>query len=317
MEAFRSSAIYILITALCFGTMEVSLQLAGSTFDPIQLTFLRFLIGGILLLPFAVQDLRRRNYHLRKSDILYLFLLGVVCVCISMSLFQIGVMQTNAGLAALVISINPVFTMVFAHFLVHESFTWRKFLVLVISVAGLVCAAGPEQLGGGNHLTGVALVLVASVAFGLYTALGKKRIAMIGGMTQNCLSFLFGCLALLIGMLAFRVPVFQGITLQSVPLLLYLGAVVTGLGYFAFLKAIEKSGAGTASIAFFIKPIIALIAAFLILHEAITIHVVVGAALVLIGFTINMLPQKAKKGANQYGKEHCTNHCGSGNKAEV
>lgn len=281
------------------------MQLGGHSFNTIQLTFLRFLIGGIFLLPLALRDLKRRGYRLSGSDIGYLILLGIICVCISMTLCQIGIMQTNASLAALVVSINPVFTMVFAHFLVNERFTWRKLGILLICVSGLIVAAGPDKLLSGNHIGGLLIVLAGSAAFGLYTALGKKRIAAIGGMAQNCFSFLFGCAGLLIILLLTGTPILAGISFSSLPILLYLGIVVTGLGYFAFLKAVAIGGASTASIAFFIKPVIATLAAFLLLREPITAHMLVGIALVLVGFTINILPQKTEKRSSHYGTENC------------
>ena len=45
----KKAYIYVLITALLFGTMEVSCKIGGSDLDPFQLTFLRFLIGGLVL----------------------------------------------------------------------------------------------------------------------------------------------------------------------------------------------------------------------------------------------------------------------------
>ena len=44
------------MTAFLFGTMEIALKIGGNTFDPLQLTGLRFLIGGLVLLPMT-----RRN----------------------------------------------------------------------------------------------------------------------------------------------------------------------------------------------------------------------------------------------------------------
>ena len=41
----------IVLTAIAFGTMEISLKIAGTAFTPFQLTFLRFLVGGLLLMP--------------------------------------------------------------------------------------------------------------------------------------------------------------------------------------------------------------------------------------------------------------------------
>lgn len=50
---------FVVLTAFLFGTMEVALKLAGSELDPFQLTFLRFFIGGVLLLPFAAAELKK------------------------------------------------------------------------------------------------------------------------------------------------------------------------------------------------------------------------------------------------------------------
>ena len=285
----RKSILYIVLTAFCFGTMEVASKLGGASFDSIQLVFLRFVIGGLILLPFAVHDLKKKNYRLTPSDWLYLLALGAVCVCISMAMFQIGVKRINANLASIIISMNPLFTMIFAKFIVDEPFTKKKALVLVISFAGLVIVVNPATLIGGTiDVTGLLITVGAAVSFGLYTAMGKKRIAKLGGMVENAVSFLLGSAVLLVFMAISGTPVLAGINTETLPVLLYLGICVTGIGYYAFLKAIELSGASNASIAFFIKPVVAPIAAWLVLGEAITWNFVAGVVVILIGSYINM-----------------------------
>ena len=79
------------MTAFLFGTMEVALKLTGSALDPFQLTFLRFLIGGLVLLPFAVGQMKRRQVRLTGHDILILAGVGLIGVTISMSLFQLSI----------------------------------------------------------------------------------------------------------------------------------------------------------------------------------------------------------------------------------
>lgn len=285
----RKSILYIVLTAFCFGTMEVASKLGGASFDSIQLVFLRFVIGGLILLPFAVHDLKKKNYRLTPSDWLYLLALGAVCVCISMAMFQIGVKRINANLASIIISMNPLFTMIFAKFIVDEPFTKKKALVLVISFAGLVIVVNPATLIGGTiDVTGLLITVGAAVSFGLYTAMGKKRIAKLGGMVENAVSFLLGSAVLLVFMAISGTPVLAGINTETLPVLLYLGICVTGIGYYAFLKAIELSGASNASIAFFIKPVVAPIAAWLVLGEAITWNFIAGVVVILIGSYINM-----------------------------
>ncbi|HEY5537387.1 MAG TPA: DMT family transporter [Acetobacterium sp.] len=281
---------YVLLTALLFGSMEVALKIGGVTFDAIQLTFIRFFIGGLILLPFAIRDLKKRQVILTRGDLGYLFVLGFVCICISMLLFQVGVMNINANLAAMIISINPVFTMIFSHFLVNEKFTWKKALVLIISIIGLIIVMNPSKLmSGENNIWFVLVTLVAAISFGFYTAFGKKRIGKLGGLTLNSVSFLMGSGTLLLMLIATGGPIIQGISLETTPLLLYLGVFVTGIGYYFYVKIIEISGPSTASIAFFIKPVIAPVIAFFILREAITLNIVIGLVFILLGCTINLV----------------------------
>ncbi len=296
----KKSIFCVIMTAFCFGTMEAASKLGGLSFNPIQLVFLRFAIGGILLLPFAIEDLKKRKCRLVRSDIVYLFILGIVCIG-SMALMQIGLRSINANIASIIISMNPLFTMIFAKFIVGEAFTGRKALVLLISFIGLIIVIDPRNLiAGGINAQGLLVTLLAAAAFGLYTALGKKRLAKIGGMAQNCLTFLFGDAALLIVMLSAGIPVVEGITLQTLPVMLYLGIVVTAAGYFFFVKAIALSGPSNASIAFFIKPVLAPLVAFFILKEPITINFIIGVVFILTGSYLKMIPEKSEKEATAH-----------------
>ena len=74
----------VVITALLFGTMEVACKIGGSSLDPFQLTFLRFLIGGCVLLPFAITHLKRNKIRINGKDLLSLAgvgFLGVTEAC--------------------------------------------------------------------------------------------------------------------------------------------------------------------------------------------------------------------------------------------
>ena len=53
--------LYIAVTTLLFSSMEVALKLFSGQFNPIQLNFSRFLVGGLVLIPFAVRELKKRG----------------------------------------------------------------------------------------------------------------------------------------------------------------------------------------------------------------------------------------------------------------
>ncbi len=289
----NKSILSIIIAAFCFGTMEIALKIGGGDFTALQMTFLRFLIGGLFLLPFALHDIKKRDVHLTFSDFAYLAVLGIIGVCISMTAFQVGVMQANANTASVIISTNPVFTMIFAYFLVGEPFTARKAVVLLLSVTGLVIVANPLHMAEGNTLRGILFLVAAAVMFALFTALGKRRIAKIGGTAQNSFSFLIASVIELILLLIMDEPIISGISSQNIVTVLYAGIVVTGIGYFCYLRAIELVGPSSASVAFFIKPVIAVLLAALILSEPVTANIVIGVLFILAGFFLNMgIPKK-------------------------
>ena len=50
--------LYILITTLLFSSMEVALKCIAGQLNPIQLNFSRFLVGGLVLVPLAVRELK-------------------------------------------------------------------------------------------------------------------------------------------------------------------------------------------------------------------------------------------------------------------
>lgn len=275
--------IYILISAVLFSTMEVTLKIAGLGLDAFQLTFIRFFMGGLFLLPFALVEIKRKATVLSKSDYGYMLMLGVICICVSMVFFQMGVMGANASTAAVIFCTNPMFTMIFAHFIADEKMTVKKGLAATISIAGLVLIINPLHMNPGNTLMGMLFSLIAAATFGLYSATGKKRIRRLGGLTQTSISFLLGSATLFILLLILKKPIFSGITTENIWVVIYVGIAVTGLGYLYYFLAMEKSNATMASLVFFVKPGIAPIIAVIVLKETITLIMIVGIILIFIG----------------------------------
>lgn len=283
----KKVVLYIIITAVCFATMEVALKLAGNSLDSFQLTFLRFLIGGLILAPVGVMELRQREYHLTFQDLQWLLFVGIVGIPISMCSFQIGVLNCNAATAAPLICTNPLFTMVIAHLITEEKMDRRKWIAFGIGLLAIVFMIRPWDVQPGNTVFGMCVMMFASVTFALYTVMGKRSIGRIGTFAQTSISFILGSLVLLVIMLIAGRPVMAGVAAnwQAVA---YCGIVVTGIGYMFYFMAIRASDATTGSLAFFIKPAIAPIFAILILYESIYWNTVVGIILLILASGITL-----------------------------
>ena len=295
----KKAYFFVVLTAFLFGTMEVACKAAGNQLDPFQLTFLRFAIGGLILLPFAAAELKQNRIKLTAKDILILAGVGALGIPLSMVFFQLGVMNSNAATASVLICINPFFTMVFAHFFTEEKLNRNKFIVLAIGLAGLIFMIKPWNIQEGNTVIGIVYMLLAAVFFGAYTVAGKVSVQKMGIMAQTSISFILGSLILFIIILITGKPVVAGVT-DSFILVLYVGIFVTGLGYYSYFMAIKNSDAATGSLAFFLKPAIAPVMAVIFLKETILWNTYIGIGLILAASYMNIRYQR--KG-NELGTE--------------
>jgi len=302
----KKGYVYILLTTVLFSSMEIALKEVTNQFNPLQITFLRFLIGAIILSPLALKGLRSRGLRLKVGDLAFFAFTGFLCVVVSMILYQMAIEYSPASSVAVLFSCNPIFVVLFAFLLLHEKIYKHTVVSLVISVCGILTIINPAHMGGKS--LGIALTILSAVTFALYGVAGRRRSQCYGSFALTCFSFLFGSLELLLvivlthvsavaafflqaGLPSFaNVPILQGITPHSLPSLIYIGICVTGFGYTFYFLAMEATSAATASVVFFIKPVLAPILALIILHDTVSVNMALGICLMLLGSLISINP---------------------------
>ena len=306
MNRSRSGYIFIVLCAVIFSTMEVMLKTVHGVFAPMQITCLRFLVGGVLLIPFAVRSIRKKNAVLTRKDLGFFACAGFLCVVIAMSLYQMSVTYTRASIVAVIFSCNPIFVTVLAHFLLHEEIHKNHIIALILELTAALIIIDP--IHASLDPTGALLAILSAAMFSFYSVFGKKRTPRFGGIAVTCLSFLFGATELVALLLFGRtaagaslygavglnlfidVPLFENIPLSALPALLYICCINSAAGFVCHMMAMEKTSAQEASLIFFLKPIIAPIFAFLFLKEEIPLNMIVGIVCFLAGSLCAILP---------------------------
>ena len=286
MKVLNRGFLYLLVPMIFFSSFEVVSRTIGGAIQPTQLTFIRFLIGGAILLPFALQDLKKRSIHLSTREVLWLFFLGFLNVGVSMNLSQYAILKTNASISAVLFSSNPLYVAVFSSIILKERLTVKKGIGLLIGLVGVVFAFLHGTASGADFYTGVVLMLCAAVIYGMYTVLAKKITIKIGSLSMTSLSFLFGCITMIPWFFALRITPFSFDFSKVWWQVLYLSILVTGLAQFVFYKALCMVDTSLGSMTFFVKPLLASIMAACFLHEHISLNLIIGIVLVIVGITI-------------------------------
>ena len=306
MNRSRSGYIFIVLCAVIFSTMEVMLKTVHGVFAPMQITCLRFLVGGVLLIPFAMRSIRKKNAVLTRKDLGFFACAGFLCVVIAMSLYQMSVTYTRASIVAVIFSCNPIFVTMLAHFLLHEEIHKNHIIALILELTAALIIIDPVHAS--LDPTGALLAILSAAMFSFYSVFGKKRTPRFGGIAVTCLSFLFGATELvalllfgrtaagasLYGALGLKifidVPLFENIPLSALPALLYICCINSAAGFVCHMMAMEKTSAQEASLIFFLKPIFAPIFALIFLKEEIPLNMIVGIVCFLAGSLCAILP---------------------------
>jgi drug/metabolite transporter (DMT)-like permease len=299
--------IFVIMSTFLFSSMEIVLKIAGGTFNPVQLNFIRFLLGGLLLLPFTMRKLKRQGRHLTGRDFRAFALTGFTCVVVSMTLYQLAIQLSLPATVAIILSANPAFGMLIGLVLLKEKMSRTNTIALLLTLAGLIVIVNPLNL---TNPAGITLGILCSVTFAIYGILTRLSSVKLGfdGMAMTCFSFIAGALELVVFMAITHIPAvsrafsgvkgfsdipfFAGLTASNILLVAYISFLVTGLGFGLYFVVMEEAGVPIASLIFFFKPVLAPILSLLILGDPIHLNTIIGIIIIFIGSIVTLMGER-------------------------
>jgi drug/metabolite transporter (DMT)-like permease len=270
-----------------WGSSYLFIKIGVETMPPLSLVFLRIVVGFAILL--AVVRLTRTPLPRDWRTVAHLAVLGAVNIAIPFWLIGWAEQHIASGLAGILQSTAPFFTLVISSAVVHdERITVGRlggiglgFLgILVLSADNLAELGSP---GGVERLAGELAIVGSSLAYGIGNAYARRNLrttrALVLAVGQ------VGWAVVLVGLLAVLVD--GGITLPTVPeaafSVLWLGAVGTGFAYIVFFRLLTGWGPTRASLVAYLLPIVAVALGVVVLGESIDALFVAGAALIVAG----------------------------------
>lgn len=124
---------FVLITALCFATLEPVSGHIAQNINPSAMTAIRFIIGGIILLPFAFVAIKKHNVQINLKTLFNLFLLSILLIGASMVPLQYAVLEAkkaelSTAVVAIIFCCNSVFTAIFSAVILKEKISVRSWI---------------------------------------------------------------------------------------------------------------------------------------------------------------------------------------------
>ena len=210
MKRSYSGYLYIVLCAVIFSTMEVMLKTVHGVFAPMQITCLRFLIGGLpahSLCPALDEEKRAPPSPAPTSASLRS---RAFCAWRSRWCSTRWRSRTPRRRSSPLSSpATPSFVTVLASLLLHERI--RRNHIIALALELLAVSSSLTRCTPRSIPTGALLAIASALVFSFYSVVGKKRTPRFGGIAVTCFSFLFGSVELLAVLLLGRTAAVGGL----------------------------------------------------------------------------------------------------------
>lgn len=289
------------LAIVLWGISFITIKIALEEVSPVTLIVVRFAIGAMIVgIASGIRGewlSKPGSIKLSWRDLIMLALVGFVGITLQQFLQVGGQALATASVAGLLAATAPAFTILLAAVFLRERQSWRQVFGVGLALIGSLLVITNGQPGG-IHLAdfqtkGSFLVLLSSVVWGLFTIMTRHVAQDKPAMLVTSAIFLFGTL--------FALPFFvfqQGwLELGEVSpggwfAILFTAVLCTGAAYLLNTHALKFIPASRVAVIQMLEPVVVIIAASIILNEALSLPIAMGGVLILAGvFLAQQMPR--------------------------
>ena len=287
MEKKVKGHILALITIFIWGTTFISTKILLKTFTPIEILFYRFFLGFVFLILMYPKRLKLKK---RKEEIYFIFA-GLSGVSLYYLFENTALTYTSASNVGVLVSVAPFFTAILSSiFIKSESLHKNFFIGFIIAISGIIFISFKDANNVSLSPMGDILALLAAMIWAVYSLLSKK-VSELGYNIIQCTRriFFYGLIFMSVMLpffdFTFDLSLFNNFTV--IFNILFLGIGACSICFVTWNTAIKILGTIKTSAYIYIVPVITIITSFIVLKENISLSIIIGTILVLIGLFLS------------------------------
>ena len=274
----RKSLIYFLLVGFLWGIPYLLMKVAVEEIPPSAIVAGRTLIGAAILIPVALYRKTFKGAVLGFKFVAFYALLEMIGPWILISTAQ---KKIDSGLAGLLISTVPIFAAIITSMRGdHTVWQFKRMFGIVVGFIGLIAVVGIESFSGNSHPTSIAMMILAAMGYSYAIIMVTTNLPLVDGIAINGLAMAITSI--------FWAPLAiaqwpSQVTLKPALSLIALGVLCTALAFLVFFKLLVEIGPARGSLVTYLNTSVAVVLGVIVLNEPITIGLIIGLPLVLIG----------------------------------
>lgn len=274
-----SDIVDMAVLAALWGASFMLMRFAAPAFGPVPLAALRVIGASLVLVPLLLMrgQVGELRQHWRA-----LLVVGVTNSTLPFLCFSYAALSITAGMSAIFNAATPLFGAVIAWLWLRDGLTAQRVAGLAIGFSGVVWMAWDQaSFKPGGTGWAVVVCLAAPLLYGLSANYTKRFLTGVPSLTVAAGSLLAGALLLSVPAVVWWPTVAPSAADWGAAV--FLALACTALAYVLFFRLIANVGPARTITVTFLIPALALLFGWLFLGEPMTLQMISGCAVILIG----------------------------------
>lgn len=281
----RSKALFaVALVSILWGTTWIASKVGVKYIPALQLSGLRHLLGGgIYVLFFALY----KRMIPQKKQFFRIIWMSVLMFVISNGFSVLSVVYMPSGLGAVVGAISPIWVVIFSFLLFTKAkFKAKTIIGIILGFLGVLVAFFEfvEHILYTDFSLGILYGFISSMTWALATLLTAKQAKdMDPYFSLGWQMFTSGIILNLVSYISGNFVAYSAVPPEawlSIGYLILIGSVIA---FGAYIYALKHLPATQVSIHAYINPIVAVLLGDLLMNEKLTIYIIAGTIITLIG----------------------------------
>ena len=273
----KSTYLQFITAMIIVGTIGVFRR-----FIPVSSAFLAFTrgtLGSLSLAAFVKVKGQRIRHGMERRQFWLLVLNGAIIGVNWIFLFE-AFRFTTVAVATLCYYLQPTLLILVSPLFFKEKLTLRKIFFAVTAFIGMVLVSGVIGGDGSGDLRGVAFGLAAALLYTVAVVINKK-VTAVDPFEKTIIQLASAAIVLIPYILLTEDISSIQLDPLSIILIIIVGVIHTGFVYYLYFGSMENMSAQAVALLSYIDPVVAVVASWLVLGEALTVMVVIGAILII------------------------------------
>ena len=297
-KIIKNNFFKLVILSAIWGSAFIAIKISVQSINPITVVTFRLTIAAFIVFTYFLY--KGHNFNFSIIQYVYIFFIALIGNFLPFYLISWSEIYIASSLAGLLLTVAPIFALIFSHFLTKDDkFNFKKLFATIIGLIGAILLIGVDSFKyiflGEIYLVLPKLAVILA-AFGyVLSSIFAYNLKNINIVSLTTMVLIFSSLMSFPFMLYYEINNYSSPSINSIIAVIYLGIMPTAIAYLLRFHIIAIAGPVFLSYVAYLIPMFAIFWGVIFLKEIISLSSIMAIFIIFIGIYVGQKDTNEKK----------------------